>query len=254
MKTFFMTFVVVPSLSNEHYTLVKGALAHCWVLENNHQSAYAKASFFVSKYDWKIEKMDTFPIETTKEHFLERDLGLEQYIKAQEEGIAIIYAAWARDGKTNTGPIKLKPSFKFNLAEFIKKQKQMKNRGRCLHYDGSHRCEKIINAHSIQKNQSLAAIAQKSQVYKLTSDIGTLKKNKGDAIYEKRGIKKVSTFLGFCEKHDNELFKSIDNFPLFPTDQQVMLYAYRSLCRELFIKENALNLIEEQLVGVPEES
>lgn len=178
MKTFFMTFEVVPTVSNEHYSIVKGALAHCWVLENNRQSAYAKASFFVSKYDWKIEKMDTFPVETTEEHFLEKDLGLEQYIKAQEEGIAIIYTGWARDEKSNIGPIEFKPSFKFNLAEFIKKQKRMRNKGRCLHYDGGHRCGKIINAHSIQKNQSLSAIAENGHVYKLSSDISTLKKIK----------------------------------------------------------------------------
>lgn len=57
----------------------------------------------------------------------------------------------------------------------------------------------------------------------------------------------MSTFLGFCKKHDNELFEPIDNFPLIPTDQQIFLYGYRLLCKELFVKENSLNLVESQL-------
>ena len=247
MTPFFLTFQVVPTEANEHYNFVEGALASCWVLGNDAQSAYAQAGFFVSKYDWKVEKVDTFPIETTKEHFLEKDIGLEQYIKAQEEGIAISYTAWAKDGKTTAGPMTLNPSYKFNLSEYLEKQKQLSKKGRCLHYDGGHRCKEIINAHSIQKNQSLEAISDNGHVYKLSADIGTIKKNRGNLTYEKCGINRVSTFLGFCKKHDNELFEPIDNFPLLPIDQQVFLYAYRSLCRELFVKENVLNLVESQL-------
>lgn len=49
------------------------------------------------------------------------------------------------------------------------------------------------------------------------------------------------------QKHDNELFEPIDNDLLIPTDQQVLLYSYRSLCRELFVSENALELVNNQL-------
>jgi hypothetical protein len=93
----------------------------------------------------------------------------------------------------------------------------------------------------------LSAIAQHGLVYKISSDIGSLKKNKGRLIYKKYGINKVSTFFGFCQKHDNELFKPIDNDVLIPTDQQILLYSYRSLCRELFVSENALELVQNQL-------
>lgn len=247
-----MTFQVVPTEANEHYNLVDGALASCWVVEDDPKSAYAHAEFFVKKDDWKIEKVNTLPVETTKEHFLEKDIGLEQYIKAQEEGIAIFYTAWAKDGKTTAGPMVLNPSYKFNLSEWLGNQKKLKKKGRCLHYEGSHRCKEIINAHSIQKNQSLEAISDNGHVYTFSSDISFLKKNRGHLTSKKYGINRVSTFLGFCKKHDNELFEPIDNSLLFPTDQQVFLYAYRSLCRELFVKENALDLIENQLRGMTE--
>lgn len=62
--------------------------------------------------------------------------------------------------------------------------------------------------------------------------------------FTKQGVGKVSTFRGFCGKHDNKLFEPIDNSPLAPTQEQITLYAYRSLCREIFVKENAVTLFE----------
>ena len=154
---------------------------------------------------------------------------------------------FARDGKTTAGPFQLKQSFKFPISEYVDSQKKLSQKGRCLHYENGHRCNEIIKAHSIQRNQSLSAIAQNGHVYTISSNIGSLKKNKGRITYKKYGINKVSTFLGFCKKHDNELFEPIDNDLLIPTDQQVLLYSYRSLCRELFVSENALELVNNQL-------
>ena len=54
MKTYFLQFKVVPTADNEHFLLADGALAACWVRENDPQTAYAKAAFQVSKYDWRI--------------------------------------------------------------------------------------------------------------------------------------------------------------------------------------------------------
>ncbi len=252
MKTYYLKFKVIPTESNEHHNLVEGAWASCWVLENDAQAAYAQADFFIRKYDWLIEKVEEYPIEVTRELFLERDIGLEQYDKAQKEGFAIVYVAWSRDGKTTAGPFIQNPSFHFEISRFLAKQKKLSQSGRCLHFDGSHRCKNIVNAHSIQKSQSLVSIAQDGHVYKLSPNFSTIKKNKGRLTYEKCGINRVSTFLGFCKRHDNELFEPIDNYPLLPTDQQVFLYAYRSICRELFVKENALRLIEDQLSNVPD--
>lgn len=249
MKTYFLKFRVIPTKTNEHYDIVKGALASCWVLQNDPQSALAEAEFFVSKSDWKMKKIESFPVETTEEHFIGKDIGLQNYKKAQENRIAIAYVVWPKDGKTIIGPLTQEPSYNRNLflSNWLEKQKQFNKNGRCLHYDAGKKCKEIINAHSIQKNKSLSTIADNGFVYKLSSDIGTLRKNKGQPAYKKYGINKVSTFLGFCKKHDNNLFEPIDNFPLIPTDQQIFLYAYRSLCKELFVKENSLKLIESQL-------
>lgn len=254
MKTYFVQFKVVPTVDNEHFYLAEGALAACWIVEHDLHAAYAKAAFYVSKYDWKIVEVETSPVEVTKEHFIDRDIGLEQYNKAQEEGLSVFYVAWAKDKKTTIGPIAIRPSYRPDISLIIKKQKQANMNGRCLHYDSGKGCGQIIHAHSIQKKQSLSSISREGHIYKPSTNMSTLKKNKGKPAYEKCGINNVSTFLGFCKKHDNELFESIDNLPLSPTDHQVSLYAYRSLCRELFVKENVLDLLEDRLNSIKDQN
>lgn len=247
MKIYFLKFKVAPTHANENFDLVEGAIAHCWIKDSTQQSAYARAEFYISKEDWDIVKVEKYPIEVSKEHFLGKDIGERQFCKAHEEGIAIVYAGWAKDKKTTAGPIPIKSSYKSPLSDFIRNQKQLSNKGRCLHFKSGKRCNEIIKAHSIQKNRALSAIADKGYVYRISANIGSLKKNNGRLKYAKCGINQMSTFLGFCKKHDNELFEPIDNYLLIPTDQQVLLYAYRSLCRELFVKENALESVSNQL-------
>ncbi|MEG7524635.1 MAG: hypothetical protein M3H12_16330, partial [Chromatiales bacterium] len=70
----------------------------------------------------------------------------------------------------------------------------------------------------------------------------TLTKTGGRIAAKEIGVGVASTFAGFCQKHDNELFKPIDDPYLAPNDEQVFLYAYRCLCREYFVKENATAL------------
>ncbi len=240
MNTYFLQYKVIPTVDNEQYELAEGASANCWLLENSPQAAAAKAAFQISKFDWEITSLEIPPIEVNEEHFAERDLGLEQFRKAQADGMAIVYMGWARDKETSSGPINLKSSYKADLQGFLSEQKKQRNRGRCLHYDTGHRCREIINAHSIQKSGLLSAIAKNGHVFTLAADISDLRKTHGMPSYKKKGVNKVSTFLGFCKHHDNKLFRPVDDHYLFPTDQQVLLYAYRSLARELFVKENVL--------------
>lgn len=247
MKTYFIQFEVVPAPANEQFGIAKGALAACWVVESTPEAALAKATFQVSKYDWQIVVTETPPVEVTESDFAEKDLGLELFKKSQVEGWAFSYFAWAKDGKTSTGPLALNSSYKPDLAASLKKQKQVRKSGRCLHFDKGIRCSEIINAHSIQKKQSLMSISRNGHVYTLSTNMGSIIKNKGLPAYELNGINNVSTFLGFCKTHDNELFEIIDNYPLEPTEHQVFLYAYRSLCRELYVKENASILLKEHI-------
>lgn len=239
-KIFLLSFEIVPTSDNQSKSIVESGYAICLVCSEYPEDAYRKAKFFVEKADWKIIKMNEdfppFPIEVTEEGLSEYAENLRLYRTAQKQGIAINYivAAKAEAGIQERTMLSHKPSYQFDLNNSLSRQKQLSNNRRCLHYENGEGCNEIINAHSIQKNQSLSTIADDGHVYMPLGDI-----NKG-IIYQKRGIEKqASTFLGFCKKHDNQLFEPIDNSPLIPTEQQVFLYAYRSLCRELFVKQNA---------------
>ena len=126
------------------------------------------------------------------------------------------------------------------IADSQKELKRQSDRGRCLHYEMGERCNEIISAHSIQRSGQLAHIAEDGHVYRVSVD---LYKNNGRPKPRRVGVNRASTFAGFCKAHDNELFTPIDNFPLRPDAEQVALYAYRSLCREYFVKENTVRAL-----------
>jgi hypothetical protein len=252
LKTFFLVFEISPTTQNMHYGLIESGFALCMLVEESPQDAYRKAIFLVKKTDWEINKLEQKPVEITEDQCKSRIDNLQQYHKAQTDRVAIEYILGARIEARLKEPVPLRhnSSNQFDLNNWLKKGKKLSDKGRCLHFDQGKYCNEIISSHSIQKNQSLSAIADNGHVYEISRDIGNLKKNNGRISYKKSGINKVSTFLGFCKKHDNELFEPIDNSVLRPTDQQVFLYAYRSLCRELFVKQNAFDLIESQLKNI----
>ncbi|GAB6146208.1 hypothetical protein JCM12294_36480 [Desulfocicer niacini] len=248
VTTFFLKFKVLPTPENLHVGDVEGAYAACWIKEKNPQTAFWKCCFFISKFDWTIVETEIYPTEVCEDDFAQKDIGLEQFRKAQLDGISIFYTAWARDGKSTIGPITQSASHRFNTNKYLNGQKKLKNSKRCLHFDAGSDCNGVINAHSIQKNGCLSSIQVNGKVYAISKDLSDLKSHGGRAILKKQGItKQVSTFFGFCGFHDNALFELIDNNPLIPTDEQVVLYAYRSICRELFVKENSYNLMQSQI-------
>ncbi|PKO39689.1 MAG: hypothetical protein CVU33_04120 [Betaproteobacteria bacterium HGW-Betaproteobacteria-6] len=129
------------------------------------------------------------------------------------------------------------------LEDYQRELKRQSRHGRCLHYSNGDRCNEVVSAHSIQKRGQLNLIAEDGHVYRLNADFSILEKTKGFPSLKKTGVNRASTFAGYCKYHDNELFEPIDNFPLGPEREQIALYAYRSLCREFFVKENAVKVL-----------
>lgn len=126
--------------------------------------------------------------------------------------------------------------------DFQNEMKKIMKKGRCLSYKDGVRCNEIISAHTIQKSGQLQHIAEDGKVYRFIADLSILKKTDGKPAPKKIGINTISTFPGFCKHHDNELFKLIDTSPLLTHSAQIPLYAYRCLCKETFLKENAVTL------------
>ncbi len=246
MDVFFLELEVRPTGQNAQAELVEGAYAHCWVLDDSPTGAYNRASHYVRGGEWDVVNA-TAPVKVVEENFANADLGLQQLTKAKEETIAIFYTGWSRDGKTSSGPTELQRSGSVDLNSYVQSQKRLTNKARCLHFESTGECKDLAKAHSIQKNGILRMISQDSHVYVPSMNIGTMRKNAGKVALERKGIARVSTFAGFCAQHDSELFRPIDTMALAPSDQQVALYGYRALCHEVFAKENASALIDEQL-------
>jgi hypothetical protein len=54
----------------------------------------------------------------------------------------------------------------------------------------------------------------------------------------------ASTFTGFCNRHDTELFRPLESRGFTATTEQCLLLAYRAVCRELYAKQGTLALEE----------
>jgi len=102
--------------------------------------------------------------------------------------------------------------------------------GRCL--EPTMQCtETAIRAHSIQNRQTISLLEQDNHVVAWQPRFSQA----GPEITLKRvGRNDASTFAGFCNRHDTQLFAALDTKPLDPTDrQQLFLLAYRGITCEL---------------------
>jgi len=115
-----------------------------------------------------------------------------------------------------------------DLADFFRTRKIEFNR--CL--EPTFQCEQeAIRAHSIQNNRTIELLAKKNHVIAWQprfSQAGP------DIQLRQVGRNEASTFFGFCNHHDTELFKSLDSKPLDVNDrEQLFLLAYRGISCEL---------------------
>jgi len=134
-----------------------------------------------------------------------------------------------------------------NIDSIIKSIKKNLKTKRCYHPQAGNSCRKYINAHSIQENKELDSIAKDGNVFQIKPEIS---KDRTTYKVKSQGKGIASAFYGFCEPHDNELFGPIDTQILVPTSEQAFLLAYRSLCKELFSKENAINILVDSIEQV----
>ena len=85
--------------------------------------------------------------------------------------------------------------------------------GPCQHPLASHQtCSSTasISSHTIQRRGGLAAIAENGHVFSAKKGFSNLQKNDGKVDLEKIGVRQASTFPGFCNDHDTELFRPVE--------------------------------------------
>ena len=119
--------------------------------------------------------------------------------------------------------------------------------------------KKAINSHALQRNRILSRLTNDNHV--LVFDPKEFNKSLGYLIAKLKGeeinhqckfdflnevsIKKATTFEGFCNKHDTELFLPIEKYNYDRKDRkQNFLFAYRIVNQEYCDKQTLLNLFQ----------
>ncbi len=101
----------------------------------------------------------------------------------------------------------------------------------CMHPESPLNCSSTYGkAHSIQKSQ-LKKIAKGGKVLKIGSDPMT-----GIPRIQSVGIKKASTFYGFCNYHDDKLFAPIEKKPLVLKRETALLLTFRAMSIHMYYK------------------
>jgi len=102
--------------------------------------------------------------------------------------------------------------------------------------------QKIVRAHAVQK-ALFKKHAKKGHVYQFDPFNGTRDADKRlwpDLI----GVKKATTFTGFCDCHDSQTFATIDNSPFQNTPEYKFLYHYRAFAQTYYDFAHKFKAIE----------
>lgn len=103
--------------------------------------------------------------------------------------------------KTKSGLRELLSKIEEKKKKKIKKEYQYK----CCHYNCT---EPAIQSHVISKSAVLAPLANASnEMYYFASDINS---NPTKCIFKERHIDYISSFPGYCKKHDRDIFRELD--------------------------------------------
>lgn len=113
---------------------------------------------------------------------------------------------------------------------------------KCLHHQAKKGvCDNIISSHTIQRARVLEKLVDAENhvmtFYRSNFD------DSGKPVLCRVGWKQAATFTGFCAKHDNETFASIEDMPFNSTIEQSFLVGYRALCHEIYQKHGVLRAL-----------
>jgi hypothetical protein len=130
-----------------------------------------------------------------------------------------------------------------HLANLMAKARQEVKRKYCLHPDAPNTCSKrIVAAHSIQRAMLARHITDDGHVMHFKVEptpTGIL------VAPERIGLNRATTFFGFCDKHDCELFQPLEGEEFEFAPRQIALLGYRAVCREVYQKEAEIAAADE---------
>lgn len=108
--------------------------------------------------------------------------------------------------------------------------------------------ETAINSHLHQRNGILNTIAEENHFIQIKPNDFFKIEDSGLINFKRIGINDTISYPLFCNKHDTDIFKSIETVPIaFDSYQSQLLFSYRSLCAELRKKQKNIEVGKEIL-------
>jgi hypothetical protein len=121
-----------------------------------------------------------------------------------------------------------------NLQARVRRQFRAKY---CLHPEAPAGCSaKIAAAHTVQRAILAKHIASRGHVMQFKME--PMSQPLGLFVSPKKiGLNEATTFFGFCDKHDRQMFRLLETVPFRFDPHQIALLGYRAICREKYQKE-----------------
>ena len=110
----------------------------------------------------------------------------------------------------------------------------------CLHPDAPTGCGRVIRSHTLQRSGIIKSLVGSDNHVRTFHPL-----HPGPSEILKIhhvGWREASTFFGFCDRHDGQLFSAIENQPFVGSEKQIFLIGYRALCHELYQKQAAMEV------------
>ncbi|TVY09066.1 YecA family protein [Paenibacillus cremeus] len=115
------------------------------------------------------------------------------------------------------------------LNHFILSRLTTNNLAVCLHPNQSECQGAIKKAHALQNNRILSKIDVGNHVLVAKQKVDI---NGVTMLMERESRNKATTFTGFCDKHDTEVFLDIERGDYTGTQKQNFLFAYRAFAQQ----------------------
>ena len=93
----------------------------------------------------------------------------------------------------------------------------------------------VISAHTLSVEAMLRRIAVDSHVY-VAAQAKRMARDSFPIEVQRKGLREVTVFNGFCQKHDRDLFACLELEPFRFRRQQSFMLAYRAVARECYLK------------------
>ncbi len=120
-------------------------------------------------------------------------------------------------------------------------KKYSHNRTECMAFNASECKGDIIKAHTISK-MDLKNLATNNHIL---IPKGSSHNQKNLYIFKEEGVNKATSFTGFCEKHDNQLFDSLEKNSFMGSYSQIYDCTFRALSRQFFDIKCVVKFIEK---------